>query len=487
MLDLGTSNTKATLFAENGAVVSALSAATPALFDSEIMEIDQDRLWLEIQRLLSGSAAAVPPGDRIAAVTISSMACTMIPLDGAGNSLHNALSWLEKRPYEKYTLPFLNRFAAGYSIPKCGQYPLNMYPAFKIPWFRDEFPEEAKKVRKWVNISDFIHSKLLGTTEKYYCDYSIASRYMLFDDQLKTWNRYALEEFSIDEGLLPAPLPTGSVLGCVGPELRALGFDGDTLVVLGGHDHICASVGAVIDSTDRTLHSTGTSEVLTTLFTGGDLAVPARRWLNVESSAHSPDNLIVAFCSASGQIHKSFSAALARSDILSGRKLADSYESLGKRPVFLPPVRAMQTSVNGGLTGIPGFFDPDDLWRSLYEGFALECRRVLDRIESVTGAASSVIRSVGGQSGNDGLTQLRCNIWNRPIERAQDPNISARGAFVVAGAACGLFPDATAAAEHFYDTIEVDVFQPDARAAERYRDFYENEYLTLFDDGIYSI
>ena len=487
MLDLGTSNTKATLFSENGSTVFESAVPTPTLFDAEAMEIDQNRLWSDIRGLISRAAAALSAGDRIAAVTLSSMACTMIPLDGDGNSLHNALSWLEKRPYEKYTRPFLNRFAAGYSIPKCGQYPLNMYPAFKIPWFRDEFPEETKKVRKWVNISDFIHSKLLGTTEKYYCDYSIASRSMLFDDQLKTWNKYALEEFSIEECLLPVPLPTGSVLGCIGSELSALGLDGDALVVLGGHDHICASVGAVIDSTEKTLHSTGTSEVLTTLFTGSDLTVPARRWLNVESSAHSPDNLVVGFCSASGQIHKSFSAAFARSDILSGGKLADSYESLGRRPVFLPPVRAMQTSVSGGLTGIPGFFDPDDLWRSLYEGFALECRRVLDRIESVTETASGVIRSVGGQSGNDGLTQLRSNIWNRPIERVHDPNISARGAFVVAGVASGLFSDVVAAAENFYENIEVDVFQPDARAAGRYRDFYENEYLTLFEDGIYSI
>jgi xylulokinase len=310
---------------------------------------------------------------------------------------------------------------------------------------------------------------------------------MLFDDELKKWNTHALGEFAIDEALLPTPLPTGSVLGQVGSELSALGFDRGALVVLGGHDHICASVGAVIDSTETVLHSTGTSEVLTTRFAGGDVALPARRWLNVESSAYSSDNLIVAFCCASGQIFKSISNVFSPTELPDSPRLLSSYDSLQRRPVFVPPIRAMQTSVTGELVGIPGVFEPEDVWQSLYEGFALECRRVLDRMEAVTGAPAQLIRSVGGQSRNDGLTQLRCNIFGLPVERAQDPNSSARGAFVVAGVACGWFDDVIAAADYFYRKLDAEVFYPDERAAERYRDFYENRYLALFKDGIDSI
>ncbi|MFA6508516.1 MAG: FGGY family carbohydrate kinase [Treponemataceae bacterium] len=487
VLDLGTSNTKATLFNECGTIVTEVFAATPILFDSDRMEIDQGLLWFEIKQLCSKILVSVPAGDRIAAVTVSSMACTMIPVDADGNSLHNALSWLEKRPYEKYTLPFLNRFIAGYAIAKCGQYPLTMYPAFKIPWFSDTYPEVSKKVFKWINIGDFIHSKLLGKTDTYYCDHSIASRSMLFDDLLKKWNPHALREFSIDESMLPIPLPAGTILGQVGTELTVLGFSDKTLVVLGSHDHICASVGAVINTPERVLHSTGTSEVLTTRFNGNDVTVPARCWLNVESSAYSADNLIVAFCCASGQIHKSFEGVFSCSGAVETQKLLSAYESVGRRPVFIPPIRAMLTSTTGKLLDIPGIFDSDDVRISLYEGFALECKRVLDRIETVSGTSTSLIRSVGGQTRNDGLTQLRSNILNREIERSNDSNITARGAFVIAAVSIGLYKDIIATAEYLYEKSAKDVFFPEKKAASRYQESYEVTYIALFEKGIYSI
>ncbi len=487
VLDLGTSNTKATLFNEFGRIIKEISTLTPTLFDSEIAEIDQIKLWSDIKALSSAVLSSVSSGDNIAAITVSSMACTMIPVDEMGNSLHNALSWLEKRPYENYTRPFLERFLQGYSIPDCGQYPLNMYPAFKIPWFNDNYPELAGQVYKWINLSDFIYSKLLGISDRYYCDYSIASRYMLFNDMTKDWNEHALKEFSIDRSMLPEPLPSGTIIGLVGSEMNALGFDSQTSVILGGHDHICASVGAVINSPGTVLHSTGTSEVLTTLFTGRDVTYPAKCWLNIESSAYSTNNLIVAFCSASGQIFKSLTNSLIPSDLLEKPGMLNYYKTINKRPLFVPPVRAMQTTSSGSLFDVPGVFEPDDIWLSMYEGFALECKRVLARIEAVSDSSVELVRSVGGQTKNDNLMQLRSNIFNRRLERTHDPNLSSRGAFIIAGVSCGFFTDIMATAEYFYERMEKDVFYPDEKASNFYQDYFSNKYLKLFEKGIYSL
>lgn len=398
VIDLGTSNTKASLFDESGTIQFDASMHTPTLFDESRMEIDQEALWIGIRDLVANARASVRPGDQIEAITLSSMACTVIPVDAEGQSLHPALSWLEKRPYEHYTLPFLKRYLDGYSIPDCGQYPLAMYPAFKIAWFHDTFPEKAANVSWWVNISDFIYAKLLGQTDRFFCDYSIASRTMLFDDRTKKWNPHALREFSIDTAKLPTPLPAGSVLGTIGREVNALGLSPDTRVILGAHDHVCASTGAAIRSTDRILHSTGTSEVLTTFFEGTDTTRPPRQWVNVESATIARENLLVAFCSSSGQIFKSLSDVLRPSEAAQGDRLLQAADTLAGRPLFVPPVRSMQSGIAGSMNRLPGVFGADDLWQSIYEGFAFECRRNLDRLYHLTGQRPQKMVSIGGQS-----------------------------------------------------------------------------------------
>ena len=487
VIDLGTSNTKASLFDETGKTQFEASVKTPTLFDSSRMEIDQDALWMGIRNLVASARASVQMGDLIEAITVSSMACTVIPVDREGRSLHLALSWLEKRPFEHYTLPFLKRFLDGFAIPDCGQYPLAMYPAFKIAWFHDTFPEKAGRVAWWINISDYIYAKMLGQTDRYFCDYSIASRTMLFDDLKKQWNPQALKEFSIDAAQLPTPLPAGSILGTVGRELQELGLRSDTRIILGAHDHICASTGAAIRSTDRVLHSTGTSEVLTTGFDGTDLTRPPKKWVNVESSAIENENYLVAFCSSSGQIFQSFQATLNPSDISENERLLRAYVTLADRSLFIPPVRSMQSGITGSVSRLPGMFHTDDLWQSIYEGFAFECKRNLDRLFALTGKIPEKILSVGGQTRSPFLTQLRSNIWGIPVERLLEPNISSRGAFMIAAVACGFYDDVMETATHFYNQSEKDMFIPERQAFEAYDRFYRDHYLTEFPSGIDTI
>jgi sugar (pentulose or hexulose) kinase len=327
VLDLGTTSTKTALLDEQGTISAEFSIDTPTMFDKNRMEIDQNILWNGILNMIAKLNRVVKKGDTLAGITISSMSNSIIPVDRQGRSLHFALSWLDKRPYEKYVVPFLKRFIEGYSIPSCGQYPLAMYPAFKIAWYRENFPEKNKNVFKWVNISDFIYAKMLGQTDQYFCDYSIASRYMLFDDNKKKWNPHALKEFSIDESLLPSPVCAGSILGNAGPELRKLGINSSAKIIMGAHDHICASICANIHSTEKILHSTGTSEVLTTIFQGKNNTLPPKKWLNVESSIDNNEKYLVAFCSASGQIFKSFSSALKSNNCLEDKKILSAQDT----------------------------------------------------------------------------------------------------------------------------------------------------------------
>ena len=62
-----------------------------------------------------------------------------------------------------------------------------------------------------------------------------------------------------------APLyPSGVVLGTVREEVaRDCGLSLDTLVVTGGHDHLCAALSVGVYREGRALISTGTTESLT--------------------------------------------------------------------------------------------------------------------------------------------------------------------------------------------------------------------------------
>ena len=152
VLDLGTTNSKTTLFDAEGSAVAQSSCPTPVVYAGERMEVEPEKLWENI-RHITRSMLRETPNTFVKAIVISSMASTLIPLDAAGSPLYNAISWSDMRTKE-YCDDYMSRFVQGFHIADCGQYPLTQYSGFKLQWLRDHEPGIYGKTQKWVNISE---------------------------------------------------------------------------------------------------------------------------------------------------------------------------------------------------------------------------------------------------------------------------------------------------------------------------------------------
>ncbi len=478
VLDLGTTNIKTMLFDAAGNALADASCPTPVIYEGERMEIFPEKHWESVCACIRSMMEKVPEAP-VHAITIASMASTLIPIDGAGEPLYNAISWSDTRA-RKYCEEYTDHFLKGEHITDCGQYPLIQYSGFKLRWLRDHEPGICGKMRKWINISEFIYHKLTGG-EEYYTDCSIASRNMIFDVKKKTWNPAALSFFDIDPEWLAKPLPSGTVIGTAAEAIRGRGISEKTKIVLGGHDHMCSLLGAGITEPGTVLNSTGTSEAVECLLS--EVGRPedyARRWLNLENSVLADRIAAVCYVSASGRVYESMRRSVRDAD--KAFEVPPMTE-----PIFLPPERAMLSTIRGELRGVSTVFDGPTLMRAVGDGLYLECRRGIERILGEDQADGTVLRCVGGAARDLEEVQRRSDAVGYPIETCEDYNASAAGAFLLGAFGCGLIPDLKDGAKHMYGSAKKIVFTPDPERKEKYTEIYREHYLKMFPEGARSL
>lgn len=479
IIDLGTTNIKAVVFDLRGNTVFECTRPTPFIYDGESMEVDPEALWQTAKTVCREAASGVKRP--VSAISMSSMAASFIPLDASGKPLHPAIGWADGRSIP-YMRQYMEHFLAGGRIEGCGQYPLQMYLPFKMEWFKRNHPQAAAKTARWLNVSEYIYAKLTGD-DRYCTDYSIASRTLLFDIGGKRWNSRALRFFDVDETTLPDPLPAGTVIGMAGEELRSIGFDARTPVVMGGHDHMCGVPGAGICDANVVLNTTGTSEAIVSLLPSPDFRTEmiVSTWLNCEAGLQRDKVAVVGYVGASGRVYQSIRESIGSFDNAGLDPAADGM------PVFLPPQRAQLTSVGGELRGIHPIFDAPLLFRAMCDGLYLESRRMLERILLVKGADGiGSMRMVGGHTKNPAEVRRKSAAMGLPLEIVRQPNISSVGAAVAAGAGCGLFASFEEAIASLCQG-NVEYVEPDQALMSRFDELYREKYLPCFENGIESL
>lgn len=479
IIDLGTTNIKATVMGEHGETVSVKTLSTPVFYQKDAMEIDPQRLWITVLDCCRGAISAAAGAIHVDGVSLSSMAASFVPLDGAGRILSNAIGWGDARA-NPYVQQYMAQFLAGTPISNCGQYPLPMYAGFKLQWLQANRPEIFAATRHWLNVSEFIYSRLSGS-DTYVTDYSIASRTMLFDVANRRWNPAALDHFSVDPGWLPSPMPAGTVVGTASPETWDAGLSPDTKIVLGGHDHMCAIIGAGVVEPGIILNSTGTSEAVECLVPSADRPEEmAARWINLECSVLPGAAAAVYYVGASGRVYQSGCEAIRDYD-------DTSFPSPAREPIFLPPQRGQLPSVRGQLMGMTPSFDAQQLTRALRDGMYYECRRGIQRILRGQSVQGTVIRCVGGHTKNRYEMQLKSDATGCAIEVVRKEDIASKGAFILAGVGCGWFDSIAATSLQLYSAVEKELFVPHPQRSRDYEDIYQSCYLTQFSDGVNSL
>lgn len=242
-IDLGTTGCKTVLFAEDSRVLCEYNKEYELIFKGTFVEQDANDWW---RLVLEGMEYVVAESGvrEIKGISVSTQGISFVPVDEKGNTLYNAISWLDMRA-EAECNKLTELFGHEKVFNITGKHCLCDYSLPKIRWFADNCPEILEKTWKILFPLDYLNLKLCG---KAVTDYTIAGGSMLYDIHEKRWHPELVAFAGIGENLLPSVLPMGVDIGGLLPEVaEKVGIEGDCRIYMGGQDQKLAAIGAGID------------------------------------------------------------------------------------------------------------------------------------------------------------------------------------------------------------------------------------------------
>ncbi len=453
-VDIGTTEIKAALFDDAGALIRERSRPNPAVRHRGWDGLDPVAIFVAVKELVRGVAEG--RGDGVRGIAFASMAETVIPVDDDG-PLMEGICWYETCSISHYEA--LCRSVSKEDIRRrCALWPSWIYSASKIMKVRDEYPDVWSRTKFFLDVSGFMAFMFTGEAG---FDATIACRTMLLDCAGAEWSQPLLEAAGLDASRLPSPIrypgePWGD--GLKRDSADELGLPAGIAVSTGGQDHIAAAAGAGVSDPSTAMISIGTSAAFYSPASRDVFSKEpflGRPFLAGGYSAFPGGGYVLTGLPAGGFcmdwfIHK-----------VLGRDYGwlDEMELSRTDALFLPNLRAMTEGLPaGGFTRLSDKDTGATLFQSIMESLAFECRYTLTEAfeaKEMPGGFREVVM-LGGGALNGVFTKIVAHALARPIKIHGWPRTAAAfGAALAAGLAAGHFKtwqEATALAR-FGDTI----------------------------------
>lgn len=488
-LDVGTTGCKAMVFDETGR--SKGYAFREYCIDTDAAgkaEQDAEAVWsLSKEVLKSAVAASGIRASELAGLSLSVQGDAIIPVDVEHRAVYPAILGMDyrSRPQAEAAESRLG----GYELfRRTGMRPHPMNSLVKMIWLKEERPEAFRRAAKICTYADFIMGKLGA---RHFIDYTMASRTMAFDLARREWAVDILGACGIEPGLLSEPVATGSRLGAIDPGLaRELGLPPDLALVAGAHDQPAGAVGSGITAPGGAVVSTGTAEVLSTVF--AEPALDRGMYEGFYPCYAAPVEgryFTFALNHVGGLLLRWFRDQLGAAEL--ARAAATGLDPYAVLTTNLPPGPASvlvlphfngsgtpwcDMDSKGAIVGLTMSTTRADIVRAILESQTYELRINLERMRASGIVTESLVASGGGAKSAAWL-QAKADILGMPVRTLACKESGCLGAAVIAGFGAGLYttiPDGARAAVRYDATVMPDtslVSAYDAKFA-LYRDLY---------------
>ncbi|CAM4301297.1 sugar (pentulose or hexulose) kinase [Paenibacillus endophyticus] len=262
-IDIGTTNIKVGLVGEYGNVIARRERVNRKLRHKQgYVYYDPEQLWQMTASLIKETteSAGVP---EIRAIGITSMAESGVLIGRKnGEPKSHLIPW-----FDTLSIPQAETIEQEINVRErfiqTGMVPSFKQGLAKLLWLRELNPESLEG-SVWLSASAFIAFRLTGCFAE---EYTLAARTFAFRIDERKWDEALIRHFGLNIELFPPAIPTGASVGTVmGQAAEDLGLQGDTLVCLAGHDHICASLIAQDKDLGGVYNSMGTAETLVGIF-----------------------------------------------------------------------------------------------------------------------------------------------------------------------------------------------------------------------------
>lgn len=491
-LDLGTTNCKALALNEQGQPIAVASIPTPVQSTLGVgephgnsrSEFDAVDLWDTSVRLVRDVLARLAPGQPLLGLAVASMAESVVLVDDQNRPLAPVIPWHDTR-----TMPWVGwwrqRISGSELYRVTGLNLGHIYSAPKLQWYQDQWPDLMNRVACFLSIGDWIGLCLTGRRAM---SHSQACRTMLFDVHTRDWSRELVRLARLPKDVLPPLVVSGQIVGAVTEEAAlATGLPAGLPVVMGGHDHGCAALGAGVITPGSVLDSSGTVEALL-LTTDTALTEDRDPISSPTCGCHTVKDR---YYLLGGMMSGSVMDWMVR--LFGGDNLAPTRDEmmaeaaaapLGAHGVWFqpylsgsgPPHRNPQAW--GAWLGLRLGHSRGDLLRAGVEGLTFGIKSMLDGLQAHSGLRISEVRAVGGGTRNPWWQQVKADIFGIPVQTVLLSDVAAQGAALLAGIGVGVFRDAEhAAAVAYRPGVRYTV---DRDRHDLYQAAYEQTFKTIY-------
>jgi xylulokinase len=247
IFDIGTTAVKTIIFDTLGTIIEKAYQEYPTKTPSPgIVEQNPEDWWLATKASTKKAlnSSKIEP-KAIAGIGVTTQRATVTPMAKNGEVLYPAMTWMDAR-------------SCSSADTMTQKYP-QRNTAVKILWLKDNLPRIFKKAFKFATVDTYIYHKLTG---HFVSDFT-NSAYGPFDIHRLEWSDEILEEAKIPLEKLPSLLPAGSTAGELSSRAaREIGLKAGVLVVVGGGDQQCSTIGLNATSPGIVKATTGTGTFL---------------------------------------------------------------------------------------------------------------------------------------------------------------------------------------------------------------------------------
>ena len=493
VIDVGTSSLKTMLYNRQGQLLHRASKEYHSEFGGDNYVEQNPVTWKDALAItLKQSGEFVSEKTiHLEAIAVTSQRASVIPVNGEGEPLHNALMWQDRR-----SLAQCNNLLDQMSLPEIYRRTgLRANPYFSAPkmmWLKDERAEIYAKTHKLLGVQDYVVYLLTGS---YVTDWTQACRTLLMNISQFTWDDDMLRISGISRDKLAELHPPGARVGFLDSGIANItGLSPGIPVILAGGDQQCAALALNILRPGYAEANTGTGSFV--------IAYSETPQFNAEcrtlcSAAALPGKWIVeAGIFNTGSIHRWFKEQFYPEG-------DEVYELLNKEAAESPP------GANGVIM-LPHFegsaapyWDPlakgmffnlslgsrrGDFVRAILEGISLEIAHNISLIENLVKGISKV-SVAGGLVTFDLFNQIQADAFNRTVIRYDNNEASSLGALMSACVTLGVYGDYHEAFLGICHS-EPHEFLPDEINVEKYAKLFQRKdelYKALKQNNIYEM
>ncbi|GAA1322577.1 xylulokinase [Leucobacter albus] len=420
--DLGTTGNKASLHADDGRPLAAVTVPYPAHFAAGgVAEQDPHDWWNAVaQATRELLARTETPAHAVTGLVVSGQMMGAVLLDADGMPVRPAIIWADTRATEQHReLELALGAERAYGI--LGHRLNPTYSVEKVMWVRDNEPDTWARVRRCCVAKDYIVLRLTGRLAT---DRSDASGTNAYDQLAGDWSDDVLTAARLDRSLFPEILESTAIAGPLTADAAAtLGLHTGVRVVMGGGDGPLAAVGSgIVAPEDGAYVSLGTSSWISFASTEPlhDPKLRTFTFNNVVPGSFVPTATMQAGGASLQWITEALSPDPARPD--TAALTADAGGDLDTDGLYFLPYllgeRAplWDPAARGAFVGIGRHHTRNHLTRAVLEGVAFNLLTCIQAFRE-SGASIDRIDAVGGGAQSDVWLGILADVWGIPVRR----------------------------------------------------------------------